>query len=294
MDILLEYIVEAQEGGGRWVPIGKTGPNSTEFQATKLKNKGQYKFRVKAKTKEGESEPLTTEFVTTIKDPWDEPGKPGKPQVVDWDADRIDIEWTPPTNDGGAPIEGYIVEQKDAHTGEWKKVMETPDTNASIKGLKEGEMYQFRVKAVNKAGPGQPSDPSDRQVAKPRFGKFIFLTIQEYYSNTCLISVKAWLDLKACEHLTVKAGQTAKFDVKVGGEPFPDAFWYRGDEQLSTGQNIAIETKKDVSTVLYVKACKRSDGGDYKLLVRNKMGEQAGTVHLTVLGKFIDRFLEDH
>lgn len=36
-------------------------------------------------------------------------------------------------------------------------------------GLKEGEEYQFRVMAVNKAGPGEPSDPSRKVVAKARF-----------------------------------------------------------------------------------------------------------------------------
>ena len=30
---------------------------------------------------EGESEPLTADDYVTIKDPWDEPGKPGRPMV---------------------------------------------------------------------------------------------------------------------------------------------------------------------------------------------------------------------
>lgn len=44
--------------------------------------------------------------------------------VTDWDVDRIDLEWDPPLKDGGAPIEGYIVEMKDPETKEWVEVKE--------------------------------------------------------------------------------------------------------------------------------------------------------------------------
>ena len=44
-------------------------------------------------------------------------------------------------------------------------------TEARIPDLIEGKTYQFRVKAVNKAGPGKPSAASENLLAKDRFGK---------------------------------------------------------------------------------------------------------------------------
>lgn len=55
----------------------------------------------------------------------------------------------------------------------WIKALEVPadKTAASVTGLSEGQEYQFRIKAKNKAGPGEPSDPSAGVVTKPRHRK---------------------------------------------------------------------------------------------------------------------------
>ncbi len=56
-------------------------------------------------------------------------------------------------------------------------------TAATVTGLKEGTQYEFRIRAVNKAGPGQPSDATKPIVAKSRFGKlFIKNSNQETLS----------------------------------------------------------------------------------------------------------------
>lgn len=85
--------------------------------------------------------------------------------------------------------------------------------SATVKGLKEGQEYQFRVKAKNKAGPGAPSEPSEKTICKPKF-------------------VPAWLDHDALKNLTVKAGQAARWNVKIGGEPAPEVKWFKSQKAL--------------------------------------------------------------
>ena len=43
-------------------------------------------------------------------------------------------------------------------------------TKASVSNLAEGKDYEFRVIAVNKGGPSEPSEASRPQIAKSRFG----------------------------------------------------------------------------------------------------------------------------
>ena len=42
----------------------------------------------------------------------------------------------------------------------------TPNTTFTAQGLQEGGRYEFRVIAVNEAGPGEPSKHSDAIVAE--------------------------------------------------------------------------------------------------------------------------------
>lgn len=57
----------------------------------------------------------------------------------------MDLKWTPPREDGGAPIEGYIVEKKDKF-GNWEKALEVPadKTACTVPDLIEGQTYEFR------------------------------------------------------------------------------------------------------------------------------------------------------
>uniref|UniRef100_A0A3B3Z8N3 Uncharacterized protein n=1 Tax=Periophthalmus magnuspinnatus TaxID=409849 RepID=A0A3B3Z8N3_9GOBI len=93
------------------------------------------------------------------------PGGPASPlavQVSDINKDYVFLTWQPPSADGSSPVEGYYVE-KYLSEEQWTRC------NAQIQkvchfpvfGLKPGAYYQFRVCAVNKAGVGRPSKPTE-------------------------------------------------------------------------------------------------------------------------------------
>ena len=106
--------------------------------------------------------------------PSDEPTKPGNPEITDYDNESVTLKWTPPESDGGAPIEKYILQKKDRFKQDWEPAAEIPgdQTTGVIPNLKEKEELQFRVVAVNKAGPSEASEPTKIHIVKHKSCKY--------------------------------------------------------------------------------------------------------------------------
>ena len=68
-------------------------------------------------------------------------------------------------------ISGYIIEKKSRTGLDWTKCGQVEGNlcKGTVRGLTEGEEYQFRVIALNKSGPSEPSQPSRLKEAKARF-----------------------------------------------------------------------------------------------------------------------------
>lgn len=71
---------------------------------------------------------------------------------------------------------------KDKYSPIWEKAIETTSSKptAIVNGLVEGNEYQFRVVALNKAGQSEPSEPGKTFVAKPRFRKYKLYVLYHY------------------------------------------------------------------------------------------------------------------
>lgn len=118
--------------------------------------------------------------------------------------------------------------------------------------------------------------------------------------------------------MTIKAGQTAHWDVAIGGEPPPEVNWFKGDIPLAKNdliqvvfdypqkfinkiiiflkkrekyffvncfKLIQIEIIKNERTILSVQSATRADCGKYKLMVKNSTGKDEEAADLTVLDK---------
>ena len=68
------------------------------------------------------------------------PGKPGEPECDDYAKDTVTLTWEPPTDDGGKPIKGYVVEKREHGSDKWTKYVSPLNTshyiNVNIKHLK--------------------------------------------------------------------------------------------------------------------------------------------------------------
>ncbi|KFZ54091.1 Immunoglobulin-like and fibronectin type III domain-containing protein 1 [Antrostomus carolinensis] len=161
------YIVESQQvGKNDWVTLGETPKSCTTFTTNKVEQDMSYYFRVRAVSAEGTSEPLESEEVKAVSKA--SPGAPDPPEIVSASRDTITISWKAPSKTGSSRIVGYIIQKRKKGTTTWLPVNSVPiaDKKLKVTSLKKGLQYEFRVAAVNAAGVGDASEPSQPVFAR--------------------------------------------------------------------------------------------------------------------------------
>ena len=101
----------------------------------------------------------------------DKPTPPEGPlDVSDVHKEGCKLKWKRPKDDGGIPLDGYLVEKLDTDTGLWVPVGKCKEPQMDVTGLTPGKEYKFRVAAVNKEGESEPLEALKPIVAKNPFG----------------------------------------------------------------------------------------------------------------------------
>ena len=83
-----------------------------------------------------------------------EPDPPKKMEVLEITKNSATLGWLKPLRDGGAKINGYVVDYQEDGSAEgmWTPYSVVKDMTIVVVGLKEGTKYKFRVAARNSVG----------------------------------------------------------------------------------------------------------------------------------------------
>jgi len=232
------YVIEKMDmTRGTWVQMHDLHGDYHKNQKIQTTKGKEYKFRVCAVNRMGKGPWLETDGTSLAKNPYDAPSAPGKPTIADWDHDHVDLEWKAPLKDGGAPITSYIVEKwwkKDPQGENWVAVTTSKNTNCRVDKVTEGKDYEFRVRAVNAEGPGEPSESSAPLKIKHRF-------------------VAPKIELRSMKPIKVKAGQKMTIKVPVKGRPPPEVVWTKAGVVLKPLKKKRKPTKEEEAEMVRLK-----------------------------------------
>ncbi|XP_047649756.1 myomesin-1 [Phacochoerus africanus] len=160
---------------GRWREANIKAISDEAYKISNLKENMVYQFQVAAMNIAGLGEPSAVSASFKCEE-WTI-AVPGPPHSLKYSEVRntsLVLQWKPPIHSGRTPVTGYFVDMKEANAKEdhWRGLNEAAlkNTYLKVQGLKEGVSYVFRVRAINQAGVGKPSDLAGPVVAETRPG----------------------------------------------------------------------------------------------------------------------------
>ncbi|XP_027245964.1 fibronectin type-III domain-containing protein 3A isoform X1 [Cricetulus griseus] len=153
----ISYILEMEEETSGYGFKPKYDGEDLSYTVKNLRRSTKYKFKVIAYNSEGKSNPSeVVEFSTCP----DKPGVPVKPSVKGKiHSHGFKITWDPPKDNGGAPINKYVVEMAEGPNGnKWDMIYSGATREHLCDRLNPGCYYRLRVYCISDGGQSAVSE----------------------------------------------------------------------------------------------------------------------------------------
>ncbi len=185
------YIVQMREvtPGDNWVTVKEV--DSCDILVACIENLKEgkpYMFRVLAENEVGAGTGVELREPIVPRMQVGPPSVPSGPiRIMRVTRNMLDIHWQPPMDNGGSPIERYIVEKRDADRSHWVQAGTcSPDVTAyCITDLAENQMYYFRVLAENAYGFSEPLECDKPIIPKRVFGEYTYNSLSIELPELC-------------------------------------------------------------------------------------------------------------
>ena len=166
---------------------------------------------------------------------------------------------------------GYIIEKKQSGTEFWLKahsyLITTNECN--VTDLTENAEYEFRVKAVNKAGESEPSAATGRT------------KITEYPDGVKPEITKQMVDQEGALNGVVF------FRVEFEGKPTPTAKWFKNGIEVTPGTRFEVKQDASSSTFTITNLTEADNNQSISCTVINPLGKDTSEGFLKIKRKFI-------
>ncbi|XP_063312621.1 myomesin-3 [Pelobates fuscus] len=162
-EILGYYLYSRFSGDTDWKPVNNKPLKCNRFTVPGLETGKDYEFCVRAVNEAGLGEQSPISDPLNINEAIYCPSAPYDFALLCCGKDEMTIGWKAPKFTAGKDIFGYLLDQHDSSELNWKDVNNEPITKrvCKITDLTEGNFYEFRGRAMNAAGVGEMSEPSD-------------------------------------------------------------------------------------------------------------------------------------
>ncbi|XP_005740839.1 myosin-binding protein C, slow-type isoform X4 [Pundamilia nyererei] len=211
----------------------------------------------------------------------DLPGPPRCVNIEDVWGGNVALVWTPPKDNGNAPITGYTIQKADKKTMEWFTCIEHYHRNCiTITELVVGNEYFFRIFSENMCGLSETATQTKKSALIVKEG--LQMKTQEYNDH----------DFKEAPKFTqplintfAVAGYNTTLNCSVRANPRPKVIWMKNKITIIDDPRYRMFSSQGVCT-LEIRKPSPYDGGMYTCKAINELGEAQVDCKLEVKGGF--------